>query len=64
MWSKLEDRYAHFIQPQEKDALIVELSKDEDRLYSEGENVICSCHPSGGSQPGDPITTRWREAEE
>jgi hypothetical protein len=44
MWSKLEDRYAHFVQSQEKDALIVELSKDEDQLYSEGEDVTRSAH--------------------
>jgi heat shock protein 4 len=68
MRSKLEDRYAPFVQPQEKDALLAELSKDEDWLYSEeGEDATKSAYVSrieAAKKLGDPITTRWREAEE
>src|SRR5712691_4723865 len=68
MRSKLEDRYAHFVQPQEKDSLLAELSKDEDWLYSEeGEDATKSAYVSrieAAKKLGDPITTRWREAEE
>jgi len=68
MRSKLEDRYAHFIQSQGRDVLIVELSKEEDRLYSEdGEDATKSAYVTridAARKLGDPITTRWREAEE
>ncbi|KAI0000483.1 heat shock protein [Russula vinacea] len=68
MRSKLEDRYAHFVQSQEKDALLAELSKDEEWLYSEdGEDATKSAYVSrieAAKKLGDPITTRWREAEE
>ena len=68
MRSKLEDRYASFVQPQEKDALLAELSKDEDWLYSEeGEDATKSAYVTrieAAKKLGDPITTRWREAEE
>jgi len=68
MRSKLVDRYAPFVQPQEKDALLAELSKDEDWLYSEeGEDATKSAYVSrieAAKKLGDPITTRWREAEE
>jgi heat shock protein 4 len=68
MRSKLEDRYAPFVQPQERAALLAELSKDEDWLYSEeGEDATKSAYVSrydAAKNLGDPITTRWREAEE
>ncbi|KAI9507914.1 heat shock protein [Russula earlei] len=68
MRSKLEDRYAPFVQPQERDALLAELSKNEDWLYSEeGEDATKSAYVSrfdAAKKLGDPITTRWREAEE
>ncbi|KAI0001358.1 heat shock protein [Russula compacta] len=68
MRSKLEDRYAVFVQPQEKEALLTELSRDEDWLYSEeGEDATKSAYVSrieAAKKLGDPITTRWREAEE
>jgi heat shock protein 4 len=68
MRSKLEDRYAPFVQSQEKDALLTELSKDEDWLYSEeGEDATKSAYVTridAARKLGDPITTRWREAEE
>ncbi|KAI0266665.1 heat shock protein [Gloeopeniophorella convolvens] len=68
MRSKLEDRYAAFVQPQEKEALLAELSKDEDWLYSEeGEDATKSAYVTrldAAKKLGDPITTRWREAEE
>ncbi|KAH9956866.1 heat shock protein 70 family [Russula dissimulans] len=66
--SKLEDRYAPFVQPQEKEALLAELSKDEEWLYSEeGEDATKSAYVSrldAAKNLGDLITTRWREAEE
>ncbi|KAI0302594.1 heat shock protein 70 [Russula brevipes] len=68
MRSKLEDRYAHFVQPQEKEALLAELSNDEDWLYSEeGEDATKSAYVTrldAAKKLGDPVSTRWREAEE
>jgi heat shock protein 4 len=68
MRSKLEDRYSAFVQPQEKDALLAELSKDEEWLYSEeGEDATKSAYVTridAARKLGDPITARWREAEE
>ncbi|KAF8271318.1 heat shock protein 70 family [Lactarius quietus] len=68
MRAKLEDRYAPYVQQQEKEALLAELSKNEDWLYSEeGEDATKSAYVSridAAKKLGDPITTRWREAEE
>ncbi|KAH9978893.1 heat shock protein 70 [Lactifluus volemus] len=68
MRSKLEDRYASYVQSQEKEALLAELSKDEDWLYSEeGEDATKSAYVArleAAKKLGDPITTRWRETEE
>jgi heat shock protein 4 len=68
MRSKLEDRYASYVQQQEKEALLAELSKDEDWLYSEeGEDATKSAYVSridAAKKLGDPITVRHREAEE
>ena len=56
------------MQPQEKEALLAELSKDEDWLYSEeGEDATKSAYVSridAAKNLGDPISTRWRESEE
>jgi heat shock protein 4 len=56
------------VQPQEKEALLAELSKDEDWLYSEeGEDATKSAYVSridAAKNLGDPISTRWRESEE
>lgn len=68
MRSKLEDRYASYVQSREKEALLAELSKDEDWLYSEeGEDATKSAYVArleAAKKLGDPITTRWRETEE
>jgi heat shock protein 4 len=68
MRAKLEDRYAPYVQQQEREALLAELSKDEDWLYSEeGEDATKSAYVSridAAKNLGDPITTRWRESEE
>ena len=68
MRAKLDDRYAPYVQPQEKEALLAELSKDEDWLYSEeGEDATKSAYVSridAAKNLGDPISTRWRESEE
>ena len=68
MRAKLDDRYAPYVQPQEKEALLAELSKDEDWLYSEeGEDATKSAYVSridAAKKLGDPISTRWRESEE
>ena len=58
--SKLEDRYAPFVQPQEKDALLAELSRDEGWLYSEGEDATKSAFVvrlDAARKLGGPIMT-------
>ena len=56
------------MQQKEKEALLAELAKDEDWLYSEeGEDATKSAYVSridSAKNLGDPITARWREAEE
>jgi heat shock protein 4 len=68
MRGKLEDRYAAFTQPQEKEKLLVALSEAEDWLYSEeGEDATKSAYVARLDTLkvlGDPITLRWRESEE
>jgi heat shock protein 4 len=62
--SKLEDRYPPFVQLQEKDALLAELSRDEGS--EEGEDATKSAFVArldAARKLGDPITTCWREAE-
>ncbi|KAF8871912.1 heat shock protein 70 family [Mucidula mucida] len=65
---KLDDRYAHFVQPEEKEKLLAALQEAEDWLYSEeGEDAKKSAYVSrldALKVLGDPITFRWREAEE
>ncbi|KAI0066186.1 heat shock protein 70 [Artomyces pyxidatus] len=68
MRAKLDERYAHFVQAQEKEKILAELAKDEDWLYSdEGEDAAKSAYVSrldAAKLLGDPITTRWRESED
>ncbi|KAF9031945.1 heat shock protein 70 [Hymenopellis radicata] len=65
---KLDDRYAHYVQAEEKEKLLVALQEAEDWLYSEeGEDAKKSAYVArldGLKVLGDPITFRWREAEE
>ncbi|KAJ3753622.1 heat shock protein 70 family [Lentinula raphanica] len=66
--SKLDDRYAPFVQPAEKDALLALLSEQEDWLYTEeGEDATKSVYVSrldACKALGDPIHNRWRESED
>ncbi|KAI0032708.1 heat shock protein 70 [Vararia minispora EC-137] len=65
---KLDERYAAFVQPEEKEKLLAELAQEEDWLYSEdGEDALKSAYVSrldALKALGDPIVTRWREFEE
>jgi heat shock 70kDa protein 4 len=65
---KLDDRYAAFVQPAEKEKLLVALQEAEDWLYSEeGEDATKSAYVTrldALKVLGDPITARWREYEE
>ncbi|KAG7095173.1 hypothetical protein E1B28_005952 [Marasmius oreades] len=66
--SKLDERYAPFVVPDEKSKLLTALQESEDWLYStEGEDAIKSAYVSRLDTLkalGDPITFRWRESEE
>jgi heat shock 70kDa protein 4 len=66
--SKLEDRYAPFVQPQEKERLLAASQEVEDWLYTEeGENANKSAYVSrleALHALGDPIASRWRESEQ
>jgi heat shock protein 4 len=65
---KLDERYATFVQPAEKEKLLLALQKEEDWLYSEdGEDALKSAYVSrldALKTLGDPIVARWRESEE
>jgi len=65
---KLDDRYTAFVQPAEKDKLLVALQEAEDWLYSEeGEDATKSAYVSKLdvlTNLGDPIAYRWKESEE
>ncbi|KAK0475529.1 heat shock protein 70 family [Armillaria novae-zelandiae] len=65
---KLDDRYAHFVKPEEKEKLLVALQEAEDWLYTEeGEDATKSAYVArldALKVLGDPITFRWRESEE
>lgn len=65
---KLDDRYAAYVKPEEKEKLLTALSAAEDWLYTEeGEEATKSAYVSKLDELkvlGDPITNRWREAEE
>jgi len=68
MRGKLEDRYAPFVQPTEKEKLLAALQEAEDWLYTEeGEEATKSAYVTrldALKVLGDPITFRYREAEE
>ncbi|KAG7442655.1 heat shock protein 70 [Guyanagaster necrorhizus] len=65
---KLDDRYAPFVKPEEKEKLLAALQDAEDWLYSEeGEDATKSAYVTrldALKVLGDPITFRWRESEE
>jgi len=65
---KLEDRYALYVQPSEKEKLLVALQEGEDWLYTEeGEDASKSAYVTrldALKVLGDPITTRYRENED
>ncbi|EIW83554.1 HSP70-domain-containing protein [Coniophora puteana RWD-64-598 SS2] len=68
MRGKLDNRYASYVQPQEKEQLLSMLQEAEDWLYSEeGEDATKSAYVAkldGLKKIGDPIVFRWREANE
>jgi heat shock protein 4 len=68
MRAKLDDRYAPYVQPEEKQKLLVALSEAEDWLYSdEGEDATKSAYVTrldALKGIGDLITSRYRESEE
>ncbi|EJU04335.1 heat shock protein 70 [Dacryopinax primogenitus] len=65
--SKLDDRYATFVQPKEKEALGVKLAEAEDWLYTEeGEDAPKSSYVSrldALKALGDPVAKRYMETE-
>ncbi|KAF8644816.1 hypothetical protein AX16_008273 [Volvariella volvacea WC 439] len=66
--SKLEDRYASFVQPEEKTKLLAGLQEAEDWLYTEeGEEATKSAYVQrldALKAIGDPIAFRHKEHEE
>ncbi|KAL4078244.1 heat shock protein 70 family [Scleroderma yunnanense] len=68
MRGKLEDRYAAFVRPEEKEKLLHMLQEAEDWLYSEeGEDANKSAYVAkldALKTIGDPIVARYRETEE
>lgn len=68
MRGKLDDRYVQFVQPEEKQKLLAALQDAEDWLYTEeGEDATKSAYVArldALKVLGDPITFRFREAEE
>lgn len=67
MRGKVEDRYAPYVQPSEKEKLLAALQVAEDWLYSEeGEDATKSAYVSrldALKAIGDPISHRYLEAE-
>ncbi|KZO95492.1 heat shock protein 70 [Calocera viscosa TUFC12733] len=65
--SKLDDRFAAFVQAKEKEALLVKLAEAEDWLYTdEGEEAAKSAYVSrldALHALGDPIAKRYMEGE-
>jgi len=65
---KLDDRYAPYVQPSEKEKLLAALQEAEDWLYTEeGEEASKSAYVSRLDSLkvlGDPIAFRYRESEE
>lgn len=68
MRGKVEDRYAAYVQPAEKQKLLVALQEAEDWLYSdEGEDAHKSAYVARLDTLkaiGDPISFRYKENEE
>ncbi|KAK2460197.1 hypothetical protein APHAL10511_007788 [Amanita phalloides] len=68
MRGKLEDRYASYVQPAEKQALLAALAEAEEWVYSEeGEDAPKSAYVTrldALKTLGDPITARYRETED
>jgi heat shock protein 4 len=68
MRGKLDERYAVYVQPAEKQKLLVALQEAEDWLYSEeGEDTTKSAYVArldALKVLGDPITFRYRESED
>jgi heat shock protein 4 len=68
MRGKLDERYASYVQPAEKQKLLVALQEAEDWLYSEeGEDTTKSAYVArldALKVLGDPITFRYRESED
>lgn len=68
MRGKLEDRYAPYVQPTEKESLLKGLQEAEDWLYSEdGEEALKSAYVSrldALKKIGDPISFRFKEIDE
>jgi heat shock protein 4 len=68
MRGKLEDRYAIYVQEQEKSKLLEGLSEAEDWLYTEeGEDATKSAYVQkldALKVLGDPIVLRWKESED
>lgn len=66
--SKLDGRYAIYVQEQEKSALLAGLQEAEDWLYSEeGEDASKSAYVQRLDKlkvMGDPIQLRWKESED
>jgi heat shock protein 4 len=64
---KLDDRYAHYVQPQEKEKLLVALHEAEEWLYTEeGEEALKSAYVerlAALKTLGDPIASRYFESE-
>ncbi|WVQ82723.1 hypothetical protein IAT38_004855 [Cryptococcus sp. DSM 104549] len=68
MRGKLEDRYAAYVQPEEKSSLLTGLQEAEDWLYSEeGEDATKSAYVGkldALKATGDAIVLRWKESED
>lgn len=68
MRGKVDDRYAAYVQPAEKQKLLAALAEAEDWLYTEeGEDATKSAYVSrldGLKAIGDPISNRYRESED
>lgn len=67
MRGKVEDRYASYVKPEEKEKLFAMLQEAEDWLYSEeGEDATKSAYVAkldGLKAVGDAVVNRYREAE-
>lgn len=66
--SRLSERYAAFVQSEEKEKYLAELSQNEDWLYTEeGEDASKSAYTSrleALEKMGAPIHNRWRQNDE